>query len=204
MNGRRLLQLTALALSLVGTACTSSSPTVENFAPPKAPEDPPWGLDSVNVPDDKQAIRAIFSAFPERISGHKMYKTLPTCFLCDPHYCAPLGACYGEFSSIIAGPVASGAYGDYRFDRNRRWRTVGEYFRHRFRVEPGDVIDWGGVDQRSVVEAIDGNPSDGLLWIVWGRSPQTVMGGSFLGHLTPISSSPWTRTRRSASGLTRW
>jgi hypothetical protein len=54
-----------LTLAVVATACGS------NRTPsPKGPADaPPWGLQSIDLPNDVTAVEAVFAAMPERVAG---------------------------------------------------------------------------------------------------------------------------------------
>ena len=202
MSRPRLILLTALALSLVGPAC-ASSPSVENFVPPKSPRNPPWGLDSVVVPDDKESLRIIFYAFPSAISG------VGKCFDCGYRDCVLSipQVCYGdatglasftERASITVGRAGEWIWGDFSTGP-MPGRTVEAYFRERFDksvgVEPGALIDWGGYLQRSTVDAIDRDPADGLLWIAFTEEPPDktlwfVFGASSSKHIFTIESPP--------------
>ena len=61
MNGRTVL---GLILALLVGACATTQTEVASL-----PTDPPWGLDSVDLPDDADAIAEVFAAMPAEVDG---------------------------------------------------------------------------------------------------------------------------------------
>ena len=61
MNGRTVL---GLILALVVGACATTQTEVTSL-----PTEPPWGLDTVDLPDDSDAIAEVFAAMPDEVDG---------------------------------------------------------------------------------------------------------------------------------------
>lgn len=53
-----------LVLALVVGACATTQTEVASL-----PTDPPWGLDTVDLPDDADAIAEVFAAMPAEVDG---------------------------------------------------------------------------------------------------------------------------------------
>jgi len=66
MRGLRLVALALCALSLVAVACGSDEPETLTgpTSDPGSATAPPWGLEDVPMPNDPNAVEAVFAAFP--------------------------------------------------------------------------------------------------------------------------------------------
>ena len=66
-----------LALAIAATACSSDEPTPVADVPPTGSagqtgtpsSEPPWGLNTIAMPDDAQAVQATLEAFPKTLVG---------------------------------------------------------------------------------------------------------------------------------------
>ena len=61
MTGRTVL---VLVLALLAGACATTQTEVTSL-----PTEPPWGLDTVDLPDDADAIAEVFAAMPAEVDG---------------------------------------------------------------------------------------------------------------------------------------
>ena len=79
MGSLRLAALALCTLSLVGVACGSDDPealtgptsgrTSGRTSGPGSTTAPPWGLEDVPMPNDEDAVEAVFAAFPQELGG---------------------------------------------------------------------------------------------------------------------------------------
>ena len=58
---------TTLLVVLLISSCDGDSGV---FIPAASPADPPWGLETVDLPDDRASLRATFDGFPDNVAGH--------------------------------------------------------------------------------------------------------------------------------------
>ncbi len=69
MTGRIVL---VLVLVLLAGACATTQTEVTSL-----PTEPPWGLDTVDLPDDADAIAEVFAAMPAEVDGVPLETTAP-------------------------------------------------------------------------------------------------------------------------------
>lgn len=156
MRWFRLLCPTVSAPALLVASCDTGSdlPTGgSNFTPPVEPREPPWGLGTIDLPADREAVVDTFSALPRRVLGVEWVDSAGTCFACaSVCVSSPMQACYEDdegLSFLRAGRVRD------RTDVPARIATVRGWFRHEV---PNDLAELGDV------EDFDEDPTDGLLW----------------------------------------
>lgn len=72
MLARRLATIALCTFPLIGVSCGSygDDPT------PSATE-PPWGLDTIDLPDDPTAVEDVLSAFPQELDGLERSEVSP-------------------------------------------------------------------------------------------------------------------------------
>lgn len=62
-----------VAVGLGAAACSSDDPDPPTGGPPGRTEssssEPPWGLNTIDMPDDARAVQATFEAFPGKLGG---------------------------------------------------------------------------------------------------------------------------------------
>ena len=73
------ITLTAVALAFAAVACsdepavtaapTGGTPSGSTGQTGSPSSEPPWGLDTIDMPDDAQAVEATLGAFPEELEG---------------------------------------------------------------------------------------------------------------------------------------
>ncbi len=89
MRVRRALALTVFfpALALGAAACSSDEPepSAAGVAPTGSSDqtgsssaEPPWGLNTIDMPDDAGAVQATFEAFPQELGGLQRADVSPT------------------------------------------------------------------------------------------------------------------------------
>ena len=61
-----------LILALLAGACTTTQTEVTSL-----PTEPPWGLDTVDLPDDTDGIAEVFAAMPAEVDGVPIEMTAP-------------------------------------------------------------------------------------------------------------------------------
>lgn len=164
------------AASPTATHTPSAEPTEPTPTAEPLPADPPWGLDTITLPDGEASIKAVFEAFPDTVKGHNQLSAdfTQTAF----------GVVYGAEapSSIVAIAVA-----DYTSQDPEPARTVRDFF-NRF-VSSEDPL----------VEELDADPSEGLLW----RASRQAGGGSAREFVWGSPDSRWIFTVLSSSPAMR-
>ena len=180
----RALAFGVLALTLAGDPCDWEGAGGPNdYRPPAEPADAPWDLDAIALPDDLVSAGDVFRSFPGGISGHQRVEETG-CFACPAFPCPDNfifddGVCYAEdgwVAQIVGGSVATWSTRSrpLRVPRRllkREVHTVADSFDRYFRrLAPGAIVNDLSVTSnsrfpRSVVDGIDLDPSDDLLWI---------------------------------------
>jgi hypothetical protein len=157
-----VVALSSLIVSACGPAAieTSQGP---NFIPPETPHAPPWGLDTVDRPVEREALVAAFSRLPRQILGVPFVEHASTCLLCSsPCVSSRDQACYEDEEGNLSFVRATRA-------REIHWvrprvETVGAFFRQ---VVPSHFRHGAGH-----LEDFDPDPDDGLLWVASGADPR--------------------------------
>jgi hypothetical protein len=59
----------AIGLGAVGCSSDDEQPSATTKSTGAPSSEPPWGLNTIDMPDDAQSVQATFEAFPEEIGG---------------------------------------------------------------------------------------------------------------------------------------
>jgi hypothetical protein len=73
MLARRLATIALCTFALVGVSCGSYGDD-----PTSSATEPPWGLDTIDLPDDPTAVGDVLAAFPQELGGLERSDVSPT------------------------------------------------------------------------------------------------------------------------------